>query len=55
MTEEKNKINANYQPTMLVGTDDFKKLLLNSNVFVDKSLMIKELLLDTGDKVVPFV
>ncbi|UCM85808.1 MAG: ATP-binding protein [Rickettsia endosymbiont of Culicoides impunctatus] len=49
MTEETNKIDANYQPTMLVGTDDFKKLLLNSNVFVDKSLMIKELLVNTGD------
>ncbi|MCC8399061.1 MAG: ATP-binding protein [Rickettsia endosymbiont of Platyusa sonomae] len=51
MIEEKNKIDANYQPTMLVGTDDFKKLLLNSNVFVDKSLMLKELLADGGDVV----
>ena len=51
MIEETNKIDANYQPTMLVGTDDFKKLLLNSNVFVDKSLMIKELLADGGDVV----
>ncbi|WP_157905717.1 AAA family ATPase, partial [Rickettsia endosymbiont of Culicoides newsteadi] len=49
MVEETNKNNVDDQPTMLVGTDDFKKLLLNSNVFVDKSLMIKELLIDTGD------
>ncbi|WP_375330306.1 MULTISPECIES: AAA family ATPase [unclassified Candidatus Tisiphia] len=49
MVEEINKNNVDDQPTMLVGTDDFKKLLLNSNVFVDKSLMIKELLVDTGD------
>ncbi|WP_341749173.1 AAA family ATPase [Candidatus Tisiphia endosymbiont of Sialis lutaria] len=47
MIEGKN--NVDDQPTMLVGTDDFKKLLLNSNVFVDKSLMIKELLADSGD------
>ncbi|WP_250311304.1 AAA family ATPase [Rickettsia endosymbiont of Oedothorax gibbosus] len=49
MIEETNKNNVDDQPTMLVGTDDFKKLLLNSNVFVDKSLMIKELLVNTGD------
>ncbi|MDN3031373.1 MAG: AAA family ATPase [Candidatus Tisiphia sp.] len=49
MIEETNKNNVDDQPTMLVGTDDFKKLLLNSNVFVDKSLMIKELLVDAGD------
>ena len=36
------------QPKLFVGTDDFKALLLNSNVFVDKSLMIKELLEDPG-------
>ncbi len=48
MIEEKNKNNVDDQPTMLVGTDDFKTLLLNSDVFVDKSLMIKELLEDSG-------
>ncbi|WP_341755521.1 AAA family ATPase [Candidatus Tisiphia endosymbiont of Ptychoptera albimana] len=48
MTEKKNKNNINYQPKMFVGTDDFKTLLLNSDVFVDKSLMIKELLEDNG-------
>ncbi|MCC8399711.1 MAG: ATP-binding protein [Rickettsia endosymbiont of Platyusa sonomae] len=36
-------------PRMRTGTDDFKTLLLNSDVFVDKSLMIKELLEDSGD------
>ncbi|WP_341749058.1 AAA family ATPase [Candidatus Tisiphia endosymbiont of Sialis lutaria] len=48
MIEEKDKDNINYQPRMFVGTDDFKTLLLNSDVFVDKSLMIKELLEDSG-------
>ncbi|WP_341758731.1 AAA family ATPase [Candidatus Tisiphia endosymbiont of Ditula angustiorana] len=36
-------------PRLRVGTDDFKTLLLNSDVFVDKSLMIKELLEDSGE------
>ncbi|WP_375327138.1 AAA family ATPase [Candidatus Tisiphia endosymbiont of Nemotelus uliginosus] len=40
---------GNKPPKMRVGTDDFKTLLLNSEVFVDKSLMIKELLEDSGD------
>ncbi|WP_250310901.1 AAA family ATPase [Rickettsia endosymbiont of Oedothorax gibbosus] len=44
----KNKNNINYQPRMFVGTDDFYDLLLNSDIFVDKSLMIKELLEDSG-------
>ncbi|HJD57642.1 MAG TPA: ATP-binding protein [Rickettsia endosymbiont of Sericostoma sp. HW-2014] len=48
MTKDKTK-NNNYQPRMLVGSDDFKKLLLKSDIFVDKSLMIKELLEDSGD------
>ncbi|MCC8483874.1 MAG: AAA family ATPase, partial [Rickettsia endosymbiont of Labidopullus appendiculatus] len=47
MTEDKTK-NNNYQPKMFVGTDDVKALLLNSDIFVDKSLMIKELLGDSG-------
>ncbi|WP_341747604.1 AAA family ATPase [Candidatus Tisiphia endosymbiont of Dascillus cervinus] len=42
------KDNSN-PPRMRVGTDDFKTLLLNSDVFVDKSLMIKELLEDSGE------
>ncbi|MFU7500493.1 MAG: hypothetical protein ACJBCI_02160 [Candidatus Tisiphia sp.] len=40
------KDNSN-PPRMRVDTDDFKTLLLNSDVFVDKSLMIKELLEDS--------
>ena len=36
-------------PKMRVGTDEFKTLLLNSEVFVDKSLMINEFLEDSGD------
>ena len=33
---------------MYVGTDDFADLRLNSNLFVDKSLFIKEFLEDSG-------
>ncbi|WP_341751157.1 AAA family ATPase [Candidatus Tisiphia endosymbiont of Piscicola geometra] len=40
---------SNKPPRLRVGTDDFKTLLLNSDIFVDKSLMIKELLEDSGD------
>ncbi len=40
---------SNKPPRMRVGTDNFKTLLLNSDVFVDKSLMIQELLEDSGD------
>ncbi len=39
----------NKLPKMRTGTDDFKTLLLNSDVFIDKSLMIKELLEDSGE------
>ncbi|WP_375327444.1 AAA family ATPase [Candidatus Tisiphia endosymbiont of Nemotelus uliginosus] len=38
----------NKPPKMLVGTDEFYDLVVNSDVFVDKSLMIKELLEDHG-------
>ncbi|MDN3030696.1 MAG: AAA family ATPase [Candidatus Tisiphia sp.] len=38
----------NKPPRMRVGTDEFYDLLINSDVFVDKSLMIKELLEDSG-------
>ncbi|WP_341753135.1 MULTISPECIES: AAA family ATPase [unclassified Candidatus Tisiphia] len=44
----KEKNHNNYQPRMFVGTDDFYDLLINSDIFVDKSLMIKELLEDSG-------
>ncbi|WP_342267968.1 AAA family ATPase [Candidatus Tisiphia endosymbiont of Empis tessellata] len=39
---------SNKLPKMLVGTDEFYDLVVNSDVFVDKSLMIKELLEDGG-------
>ncbi|WP_367364001.1 AAA family ATPase [Candidatus Tisiphia endosymbiont of Nedyus quadrimaculatus] len=44
-----NIIEVSKSPRMRVGTDDFKTLLLNSDIFVDKSLMIKEFLEDSGD------
>ncbi|WP_341751934.1 AAA family ATPase [Candidatus Tisiphia endosymbiont of Piscicola geometra] len=43
IVKESNKL-----PKMLVGTDEFYDLVVNSDVFVDKSLMIKELLEDSG-------
>ncbi len=38
----------NKPPRMLVGTDEFDDLVVNSDVFVDKSLMIREVLRDSG-------
>ncbi|MEL6152600.1 MAG: AAA family ATPase, partial [Bacteroidota bacterium] len=35
-------------PNICTGTDDFADLLLNSSIFVDKSLFIKEFLLNSG-------
>ncbi|MBX9889871.1 MAG: AAA family ATPase [Amoebophilaceae bacterium] len=35
-------------PKIRVGTDEFYDLLVNSDVFVDKSLLIKEVLEDSG-------
>ena len=35
-----------------VGTDSFSELLLTNNIFVDKSMFIKEFLEESGDKVV---
>ncbi|WP_425363990.1 AAA family ATPase [Candidatus Tisiphia endosymbiont of Hybos culiciformis] len=49
ITEKSKVVQGNKLPRMRVGTDDFKTLLLNSDVFVDKSLMVKELLEDSGD------
>ncbi|WP_375327364.1 AAA family ATPase [Candidatus Tisiphia endosymbiont of Nemotelus uliginosus] len=46
MTTTESKAVQNIVPRMMVGTDDFYELLVNSDVFVDKSLMIKELLED---------
>ncbi|WP_341794075.1 MULTISPECIES: AAA family ATPase [unclassified Rickettsia] len=39
---------GNKLPRMIVGTDEFYDLVINSDVFVDKSLMIKELLEDSS-------
>ncbi|WP_375326847.1 AAA family ATPase [Candidatus Tisiphia endosymbiont of Nemotelus uliginosus] len=39
---------GNKLPRMLVGTDEFYDLVVNSDVFVDKSLMIMEILQDSG-------
>jgi len=39
---------GNKLPKMIVGTDEFYDLVVNSDVFVDKSLMIQELLEDNG-------
>ena len=39
-------------PEIHVGTDNFAKLLLNSNVFVDKSMFIKEFLEASSGEVV---
>ncbi|WP_221179572.1 AAA family ATPase, partial [Candidatus Cardinium hertigii] len=36
-------------PRIRTGTDDFKNLLLHSDVFVDKSLLIKELLEESSE------
>ena len=48
--EQNNKIQEpNIKPTIIVGTDDFQKLLFKSNVFVDKSLLIKDVIEDSGD------
>ena len=46
MVEESDIMNNGTinQPKILTGTDDFKTLLLNSDVFVDKSLLIKEVI-----------
>ncbi len=44
-----NIVKANNKPPrMRTGTDEFYDLIVNSDVFVDKSLMIKELLKDSG-------
>ena len=42
----------NTKPEIPVGTDSFAKLLLQSNVFVDKSMFIKEFLEASSGEVV---
>ncbi|MFU7501338.1 MAG: AAA family ATPase [Candidatus Tisiphia sp.] len=48
ITEESKVVQGNKLPKMRVGTDEFYDLVVNSDVFVDKSLMVKELLEDSG-------
>ena len=48
-TEETKVVQGDKPLRIRTGTDDFKTLLLNSDVFVDKSLMVKELLEDSGE------
>ncbi|MBX9890066.1 MAG: AAA family ATPase [Amoebophilaceae bacterium] len=40
--------NTTVIPKIMVGTDEFCDLLMNSDIFVDKSLLIKEVLEDSG-------
>ena len=42
----------NTEPEILVGTDNFDDLLLSGNIFVDKSMFIKEFLEASSGKVV---
>ena len=42
----------NPQPEIPVGTDSFDDLLLSGNIFVDKSMFIKEFLEASSGKVV---
>ena len=42
----------NTQPEIPVGTDNFDDLLLSGNIFVDKSMFIKEFLAASSGKVV---
>ena len=43
------KITTNIIPKIRVGLEDFRKLLLSSDVFVDKSLFVKEIINNEGD------
>ncbi|WP_425362809.1 AAA family ATPase [Candidatus Tisiphia endosymbiont of Hybos culiciformis] len=48
-TRKTNIVNSNNKPPkMRTGTDEFYDLVVNSDVFVDKTMMIKELLEDSG-------
>ncbi|MCF8494928.1 MAG: hypothetical protein K9G65_06035 [Rickettsiaceae bacterium] len=48
-TKTNSAINNSNRPRFLVGSDDFAKLLFKSDIFVDKSLLIKDLIEDSGD------
>ena len=50
--KENTSTTMNTQSPKRVGTDSFAELLLTSNIFVDKSMFIKEFLEESGDKVV---
>ena len=50
--KEDTSITMNIQPEIPVGTDNFDDLLLSGNVFVDKSMFIKEFLEASSGKVV---
>ncbi len=50
MEEQKQQGSMN-QAKILTGTDDFRKLLFNSDIFVDKSLLVKEIIENSGDVV----
>lgn len=47
-----NFISMSDKPKIRVGTDSFAKLLLESNVFVDKSMFIQEFLEESSGDVV---
>ena len=50
--KENTSTTMSIQSLKRVGTDSFAELLLTNNVFVDKSMFIKEFLEESGDKVV---
>ena len=48
MDQKTHEKELEIKPRIIVGTDDFKTLRLKSNVFVDKSVLIKEIIEDSG-------
>ncbi len=48
MDQKTHEKEQEIKPTIIVGTDDFKTLRLKSNIFVDKSVLIKEIIEDSG-------
>ena len=51
-TKQNNCTTMTTKPEINVGTDNFAKLLLNSDVFVDKSMFIKAFLAASSGEVV---